>query len=317
MKRKAYAYVLRAGSTGADVLVFTHRDHPEAGVQVPKGSIEPDESPADAARREALEEVGLSALTFLGAVGHDSWRDADGAEQERHFYAFRAPADVPSSWEHRVTQGEEDAGLVLRCAWMPLAEAQRILVPGHAAYLAAAATLLSSAVTYSFAPLAPADIAEISAWRYDGPYSAYSMGGDPEDPDEDDPDDMLDQRSPYYAVRDADGHLVGYFAYGTAAEPWDHAEPTLYANSARMLAIGLGMRPDLTGRGLGLAFVRAGLAFATGQFTPASFHLYVYPWNARARRVYERAGFASTGTLTMGSATGQRVFVEMRCPARV
>lgn len=313
MNRKAYAYILRQHSTGVEVLVFTHRDFPEAGVQVPKGGIEPSESPADAARREAREEVGLATLDLLAGVGHDQWRDADGTDQERFFYAFRVAGDTPDVWEHRVSHGAEDRGLVFRCAWVSLGEALRALIPGHAAYLDAAAALLTPASTYTFAPLTPADVAAISTWRYDGPYSIYSMGGDPDDPDED-PGELLDRRSPYYAVRGVEGHLVGFFGYGTAAEPWDHAEPTLYANAARMLAVGLGMRPDLTGRGLGLAFVRAGLEFAVEQFAPASFHLYVYPWNLRARRVYERAGFTPTGTLTMGSAAGQRVFVEMRRP---
>lgn len=312
--QKAYAYVLRTGSGGAEVIVFTHRDFPEAGVQVPKGSIEPGETPAAAAVREVAEEVGLRGLVLLGQVGSDRWRDAAGNEQERHFFAFAAPADAPDAWEHQVRSAGEDDGLVFCCAFVPVAEAARTLIHGHADVLAPAASLLTKGQGYLFAPLAPSDSAEIATWRYSGTYSVYSLGGDPEDPDED-ASEMLDARSPYFAVRDTAGDLVGFFAYGTAAEPWGHPQPALYANADKMLAVGLGMRPDLTGGGLGLPFVRAGLAFALARFAPASFHLYVYPWNQRAIQVYERAGFIRTGMLSMGSAFGERVFLEMRRPA--
>jgi hypothetical protein len=53
----------------------------------------------------------------------------------------------------------------------------------------------------------------------------------------------------------------------------------------------LGMRPDLTGRGLGEEFVHAGLRFARETYSPPAFRLTVATFNQRAIRVYERAGF--------------------------
>jgi len=55
--------------------------------------------------------------------------------------------------------------------------------------------------------------------------------------------------------------------------------------------IGVGLRPDLTGRGLGLPFVRAGLELARRRCHPQTFSLYVATFNRRAITVYERAGF--------------------------
>lgn len=61
------------------------------------------------------------------------------------------------------------------------------------------------------------------------------------------------------------------------------------------LEYGLGLRPDLVGRGLGEAFFRAGLEFGRERYEPAAVQLSVAKFNDRARIVYERAGFRVVG----------------------
>ncbi len=78
------------------------------------------------------------------------------------------------------------------------------------------------------------------------------------------------------------------------------------------IAIGLGLRPDLTSKGLGLSFVTAGLDFAVQQFNPSHLRLFVLPFNARAIQTYERAGFQKIGTCLQHHTTGDREFIEMR-----
>lgn len=53
--------------------------------------------------------------------------------------------------------------------------------------------------------------------------------------------------------------------------------------------------PDLTGRGLGLDFFRAGLEFGRRRFSPERIVLSVAAFNVRPRVVYERAGFRLVG----------------------
>lgn len=150
------------------------------------------------------------------------------------------------------------------------------------------------------------DARAIMTWRYEGQYAIYN--GE----DEDDPAVMLDRRSPHYAVRDEHGELVGFFAYGSSAYVWNSGEPHLFSEQ-NTITIGLGMRPDLTGRGLGLAFTLAGLDFAREHFQPDYFRLYVLAFNKRAIRVYERAGFERVGIYKQSNAEfGNRDFVEMR-----
>ncbi len=162
---------------------------------------------------------------------------------------------------------------------------------------------------FTFAPMDEATARAIRQWRYDGPYAVYNAADEAGDVAEE-----LDRRSPHFAVRDETGSLVGFFSFGTSAEVSESSGPALYG-PGRSITVGLGLRPDLTGRGVGLSFVEAGLAFARERYAPASFRLYVLSWNERAIRVYERAGFARVQTFTQRNLHGESEFVEMTRPA--
>ena len=153
------------------------------------------------------------------------------------------------------------------------------------------------------------DARAICAWGYEGQYAVYNMGRD----DGDNAAaiaEMLDRRSPHYAVRDEQGELVGFYAFGTSAQVEDHVEPGLYSEN-NAIFIGLGMRPDLMGRGLGLDFINAELEFGRKQFAPDSFRLFVLSFNERAIRAYEKAGFERVRIFMQRNIHGVNEFVEM------
>ena len=56
VKYKVFAYI----TNRQWLLLFTHLNAPEAGIQVPAGTIEAGESPEEAVLREVFEETGLS-----------------------------------------------------------------------------------------------------------------------------------------------------------------------------------------------------------------------------------------------------------------
>ena len=135
---------------------------------------------------------------------------------------------------------------------------------------------------YALRQISRPDAEEISRWRHPEPYATYD--GDPSSVP-----GLLDPRYNYHAVTGPDGELVGYFCFGAdATVPAGH-RLGLYGDDA--LDVGLGMRPDLTGQGLGPGFVRAGLRFARRTFSPPAFRLTVAAFNRRAIKVYEAAGF--------------------------
>jgi ribosomal-protein-alanine N-acetyltransferase len=117
----------------------------------------------------------------------------------------------------------------------------------------------------------------IAAWHYDGPYSFYDLHGDglQEFMDESRWGNVL------FTVRDEGDDVVGFLEFILAGDE---------------LEIGLGLRPDLTGRRLGGKFMAVSLDFARRRYRPARFRLAVAAFNERAVRVYERAGFVQTGT---------------------
>ena len=65
---------------------------------------------------------------------------------------------------------------------------------------------------------------------------------------------------------------------------------------ANALDIGMGLRPDLTGQGRGLMYVKAILDFAHRTFAPTAFRVTVAQFNKRALRVWEKAGFRAIQT---------------------
>jgi [ribosomal protein S18]-alanine N-acetyltransferase len=147
----------------------------------------------------------------------------------------------------------------------------------------------------SFHPLDEATARQITTWRYDGIYAAYDMGNDDEEPHI---SDLVGAASPYFAVRDATGDLSGFCCFGSSALVWDVPVPFI-SDADGNIPLGLGMRPDLTGHGFGLAFIQAVMTFAQAVYHPQGFVLYVMPFNQRAITVYERAGFTANRMLAV------------------
>ena len=155
---------------------------------------------------------------------------------------------------------------------------------------------------FTLKPITRDDAHAISGWRYEGPYSIYD--GDPASVGT-----LLQPRFSYHSVHDERGDLVGYFCFGEDARV--AAGRRLYERESA-LDVGLGMRPDLTGRGLGEAFVHAGLRFARKTYSPPAFRLTVAAFNRRAIRVYERAGFETVDRFGSDTRGAEREWLLMR-----
>ncbi|MBA4494935.1 GNAT family N-acetyltransferase [Paenactinomyces guangxiensis] len=127
------------------------------------------------------------------------------------------------------------------------------------------------------------DAIDISNWQYEDPYSFYNLDGSLESIDE-------IMNGTYYSVRNENNELMGFFCFGSSAQVPSGIEVGVYLGD-NAVDIGLGLKPNLTGQGLGLSFLQSGLDFAKNKFKPRIIRLSVATFNQRAITVYTRAGF--------------------------
>lgn len=115
----AVCYITCARGDALELLTVT--GHPWGGVQIVAGGIDPGETPLEAAKREALEEAGLtlSGGVFLGR--HEWYYGSDALEvhEDRYVYHFHI-TEPRDAWTWTVSSGENDAGLEFRYAWVRL-----------------------------------------------------------------------------------------------------------------------------------------------------------------------------------------------------
>jgi len=138
-------------------------------------------------------------------------------------------------------------------------------------------------VRFTIRAFTEADADAIAGWRYPPPYDVYDASQDPSVDDEmRDPDRW---GASWFAVDDVEsGQLAGFLELVAS-------ESESAAGIQVETEVGLGLRPDLTGRGLGADLVDAALGFSHERWHPSTFALDVFPWNERAIRCYEHAGF--------------------------
>jgi 8-oxo-dGTP pyrophosphatase MutT (NUDIX family) len=106
---KAFAYITHCDK----LLVFRHPNSPEAGIQVPAGTVEPGETPQHAALREAREETGLIDLVTHAELGQSTFDMSPFGRAEihvRHFFHFLTGRGARATWRH-LERHSSDGGL--------------------------------------------------------------------------------------------------------------------------------------------------------------------------------------------------------------
>lgn len=149
--------------------------------------------------------------------------------------------------------------------------------------------------------ITPMDVAaarEVTGWRYPPPYDFYNL---------DESTEMLvaifsDPIYGYFQLREPTA-LVGFCCCGEEGQVrgGDYSVPAL--------DVGIAMRPDLTGRGMGRYYMGAVLTFAEQHFQPPALRLTVAAFNGRARQLYTSLGFQINQRFT--SAASMREYIVM------
>ncbi|MEH2936250.1 GNAT family protein [Acutalibacter sp. JLR.KK004] len=140
---------------------------------------------------------------------------------------------------------------------------------------------------WNFTPMTTKAAQAIALWQYEPPYDFYNWE------EEDGPDGPLVPGA--FVCLDTQGQPMGFFTFEEEGRI-----PTLEESpyTPGFLDIGLGLRPDLCGKGLGAGFVLAGLAFGRREYGAERFRLSVAAFNRRAIKIYEKCGFAVSQVVT-------------------
>lgn len=148
------------------------------------------------------------------------------------------------------------------------------------------------------APMGQDAAESVAGWHYQGAYRFYDFAADPDDLDE-----ILCAESRagrYFRADLPSGGLVGFIEMSVSADSGTE--------------IGLGLRPDLTGHGLGETYVRAVCAWCAKNSASDPLVMKVAEFNQRAIKVYERAGFRTVGRETVATNGDLVPFVVLSAP---
>ncbi len=134
--RKVFAYITHRNR----LLVFRHTDFPEAGIQVPAGTVLPNEDLTTAVLREAEEETGLQDLVIKAHLGEQIRNMEDFGKAEihhRHFYHLLCVSDPPEQWQHDETSPSDGGSSPIRFEffWAELPDKIPELIADHSVML--------------------------------------------------------------------------------------------------------------------------------------------------------------------------------------
>ena len=122
---KVTAYITCDGH----LLVFDHVDFPEAGVQVPSGTVDGSEDREEAVLREAREETGLIDLrleSYLGSKEY-SFQESENEERfiRRHYFHLTLPGPISQRrwrhWEMAPSEGPESQ-ILFELYWIKISD---------------------------------------------------------------------------------------------------------------------------------------------------------------------------------------------------
>ncbi|KKO52570.1 GNAT family N-acetyltransferase [Paenibacillus sp. DMB20] len=150
---------------------------------------------------------------------------------------------------------------------------------------------------FQTAPMQAEHAAEICTWSYPPPYNIYGwlpweqmvqLGIEFGDP--------YIRQQQYVSILDEKRRLWGF--------------AQLFPMEG-VLRIGLGMRPDWCGNGMGKRFVEAVVREARQRKPHDEIDLEVLTWNERAIRTYRKAGFVITDSYERMTPSGMAMFYCM------
>lgn len=160
-------------------------------------------------------------------------------------------------------------------------------------------------LSVKFIPMQPAYARDLLAWRYPPPYDIYNEPEVSIQERENIVRFLCDPINNYSAMLDDKGVYIGGCSHGFDAQ----VEGGDYSENA--MDVGLGLKPEYTGRGFGAEIVRQIITYYQQQHHPKQFRATIAAFNRRSQRVFEKNGFQRTQTFQRPS-DGREFYVYTR-----
>lgn len=139
-------------------------------------------------------------------------------------------------------------------------------------------------------------------WQYSSPYDYYNFNPEAI---QDDLCYLLDKKNAFLAILNQHQELEGYCSFGA-----DGQVPGGCYNT-EALDIGMGIRPDLTGKGRGKYYALAVAKYGANHYWENYLRVTIAKFNQRSQRVWQQLGFQQVEEFT---TTSEQEFVVMICP---
>ncbi len=135
---------------------------------------------------------------------------------------------------------------------------------------------------FQFHPLTRKEATELISWRYDKPYDIYNIDSDNLQKTI---DFFVDPVNSYFVISSDLHEFTAFCCFGADAQ----VPGGDYSLDA--LDIGLGIRPELTGQGLGSQIANATIDYARQSFSAQRFRVTIAAFNKRALKVWQNLAF--------------------------
>lgn len=148
--------------------------------------------------------------------------------------------------------------------------------------------------------MAVEETAKVAAWRYGGDWSVYNLLTSRP---------LLENLASYYAVVNPE-ELIGFCCIGIEARIAGMNE------DPAILDVGMGMNPQLVGRGNGAQFGETVIRYLDVHYPGVTLRAVIQSWNERSLRLTHRLGFRDAGELVAIQGGGPVTYRVFRRPPR-
>jgi len=163
-------------------------------------------------------------------------------------------------------------------------------------------------VYINFHPVTADNVRTFTAWRYEPPYDIYNL---PHPPKSDDLAEWLDPEIHCHGMWTQADDLIAFCTFGLDGQ----VPGGDYGTDA--LDIGMAVRPDHTGRGLGRSIAASVIDFAQCTFDPPMLRVTIATFNQRAMAVWLGYSFEPRETFLSTTSTSREFQIFERIEKQI